>query len=182
MEGVHDLLKLILSLEGRAPAQARPASLDALFRELSMTRPRRPPQEVESLVWSAWSSHPVKEAEQALEAATRAIAREQYDRARRLLDPLLDEYPQWAEAWNKRATLFYLQGRDAESFDDIRRTLELEPRHFGAICGFAQICLRRGERAAALSAFEVALAINPHLSGVHAAVEDLRESLADSLH
>ena len=182
MEGLRELLKLILTLEGRAPARTQPASLDALFRDLSAARPRRPPQEVENLLWSTWSSHPVREAEQALEAATRAIAHEQYDRARRLLDPLLDAYPDWAEAWNKRATLFYLQGRDAESFDDIRRTLELEPRHFGAICGFAQICLRRGERAAALSAFEIALGINPHMGGVHAAVEDLRESLADSLH
>ena len=182
MEGLHALLKLILSLGGRAPARARPTGLDALFRELSAPRPRRSPQEVENLVWSSWASHPVREAEQVLDAATRAIAREQYDRARRLLDPLLDAHPDWAEAWNKRATLFYLQGRDTESLDDIRRTLELEPRHFGAICGFAQICLRRGERAAALSAFEVALDINPHLGGVRAAVEDLRESLADSLH
>jgi Tfp pilus assembly protein PilF len=78
--------------------------------------------------------------------------------------------------------LSYLEGRDVEAFEDVRRVLELEPRHFGAVCSFAQICLRRGDRAAALTAFETALAINPQLGGVRAAIADLRESLAASLH
>lgn len=179
---LDDLLKTIVSLARRKPAATQPAALDSLFRELRAVQPSRSPQEVENAIWSVWASHPDPALERRLELATRAIAREEYDRARRLLDPLVRDQPQWSEAWNKRATLCYLEGRDAECFGAIRRTLELEPRHFGAICGFAQVCLRRGERAAALTAFEVALGINPHLGGVTAAVEDLRETLSASLH
>jgi tetratricopeptide (TPR) repeat protein len=176
------LLKMIVSLGGRRPAPGQPAALDALFRELAAKRPQRPPQEVENEIWATWASHPDRAAGQRLALATRAIASEELARARRLIEPLVDEYPQWSEAWNKRATLADLEARDTECFADIRRTLELEPRHFGAVCGFAQACLRRGERATALTAFEVALTINPHLTGVWPAVHDLRESLSVSIH
>ncbi len=182
MTPVADLLKTIVMLGGRRPESEWSPDLGPLFRELAMTRPRRSPQEIETTIWSAWGSHPDKAIERRLELATRAIAREDFARARGLLDPLVEAFPAWPEPWNKRATLSYLEGRDAECFEDIWRVLQLEPRHFGAICGFAQVCLRRGERAAALTAFEVALAIHPHLDGVRAAVEDLRETLAPSLH
>ena len=90
--------------------------------------------------------------------------------------------PDWAEAWNKRATLYYMLGRDEDSVRDIHRTLELEPRHFGALSGFAQICLRAGDRGSALVAFETALRINPHLNLVQAAVVELNQSFPSYLH
>jgi hypothetical protein len=173
---------LFVALGSRPPAAGQPAAREALFGAVAATRPRRPPQEVENEIWAIWASHPDQAVGQRLELATRAIAREELARARRLIEPLVGEYPHWSEAWNKRATISYLEGRDTECFADIRRTLELEPRHFGAVCGFAQACLRRGERAAALTGFEVALTINPHLTGVWPAVHDLRESLSVSIH
>jgi hypothetical protein len=179
---VDDLLKTIVTVGGRHPETAWSGDLDPLFRQLADPRPRQPPYELENAIWSAWGSHPDKALEQRLELATRAIARRDYFRARRLLDPLIEAWPAWPEPWNKRATLSYLQGRDAECFEDILQVLQREPRHFGAICGFAQVCLRRGERHAALAAFEVALGIHPHLDGVRAAVDDLRETLSPSLH
>jgi hypothetical protein len=179
---VEDLLKTIVTLGGRAPAQEWVPGLGPLFRELAAPRPRRSPQEVENAIWSAWGSHPDPVPQRRLELATRAIARGDYARARRLIDPLIEAWPAWPEPWNKRATLSYLEGRDLDCFEDIVQVLQREPRHFGAICGFAQVCLRRGHRAAALTAFEVALGIHPHLDGVRAAVEDLRETLAPSLH
>lgn len=182
MTTLQDLLRIIASLDGRKPASSQPERLDELFADLRAARPRRPPPEIEESIWALWASHPDEVLQRRLELATGSIAREEYARARRLLDPLVEASPTWAEAWNKRATLHYLAGRDTESFEDIRKALELEPRHFGAVCGFAQICLRRGERAAAMVAFEAALAINPHLTGVRAAVEDLRDSMAASIH
>lgn len=181
MTALQELLKTIVSLRHRPPAPTQPADLDELFRRLTAVAPADAPA-IENEIWAAWARHPDAAIQRRLESATRAIAREEYTRARRLLDPLVRDHPQWAEAWNRRATLSYLEGRDAESFADIERTLQLEPRHFGAICGFAQVCLRRGERGAALTAFEVALAINPHLGGVRAAVEDLQDSLGESVH
>jgi cytochrome c-type biogenesis protein CcmH/NrfG len=72
--------------------------------------------------------------------------------------------------------------RDDESVPDIRRTLELEPRHFGAICGFGQICLRHGNRAAALFAFDAALRINPHLGAVRTVFEELAAETGRTAH
>ena len=181
MTALQELLKTIVSLQERAPAPTQPADLDDLFQRLAAAT-LADARGVENEIWAAWARHPDGSIQRRLESATRAIAREDYPRARQLLDPLVRDQPQWAEAWNRRATLSYLEGRDAESFADIERTLQLEPRHFGAICGFAQVCLRRGERGAALTAFEVALGINPHLSGVRAAVEDLQDSVGESLH
>jgi Flp pilus assembly protein TadD len=83
------------------------------------------------------------------------------------------EHPTWPEAWNKRATLAFIEKRDAECLADIARVLELEPRHFGAVSGFGQICLRRGHLNEARAAFQVALAINPHLQGLREIITDL---------
>jgi tetratricopeptide (TPR) repeat protein len=86
---------------------------------------------------------------------------------------LVEEHPDWAEAWNKRASLAFIEKRDNDSVADIARTLELEPRHFGAILGFAQICLRNGRVSEAKAAFEVALQLNPHIDGLRSIVADL---------
>jgi len=182
MTRTEELLKEIVTLAGSRPDAPWSPSLEGLFLELADPRPPRPAQEVESAIWAAWGSHPERAVSDRLELATRAIARGDYGRARRLLDPLIEAYPAWPEPRNKRATVSYLERRDAECFADLREVLRLEPRHFGAVCGFAQVCLRRGERLAALTAFEAALAIHPHLDSVRAAVDDLRESLSPALH
>ncbi|MDW8469204.1 MAG: tetratricopeptide repeat protein [Burkholderiales bacterium] len=81
--------------------------------------------------------------------------------------------PRWAEAWNKLATLYYMTERDDESVAAIRRTLELEPRHFGALAGLGEILRAHGERESALLAFRRALRLNPHLADVRAALRAL---------
>jgi tetratricopeptide (TPR) repeat protein len=168
-----ETLKLVLELADRWPAASVPRRLDQLFRRLAAAPGARDASEIEGLIWGAWMSHDDANAEEALERAARAIAAREFDEAEAILDELVVAHPDYAEAWNKRATLYFLQRRDAESVADIRRTLELEPRHFGAICGFGQICLRRGERAGALFAFHAALRVNPHLASIRAAVEEL---------
>src|SRR5258708_14106755 len=76
-----------------------------------------------------------------LERATRALAALDFPAAEGILARLVAAHPDFAEAWNKRATLYYMQSRDEESVASINRTLELEPRHYGAISGFPKICL-----------------------------------------
>ncbi|WP_246048192.1 tetratricopeptide repeat protein [Hankyongella ginsenosidimutans] len=98
-----------------------------------------------------------------MQAAIRAMATRDFETARRTCDMLVEQYPLWSEAWNKRATLAYLEDRDPDSIADIQRTLELEPRHFGALSGLGQICLRQGEPDIARLAFAAALHVNPHM-------------------
>jgi tetratricopeptide (TPR) repeat protein len=100
-----------------------------------------------------------------LERATRAIVAADHEVAARILADLTWRAPDFAEAWHKRAALAYMQRHDDASVGAIRRTLELEPRHFGAMCAFAQILVERGERDAAAFAYHAALRLNPHLGG-----------------
>jgi len=175
---VAETLKIILHetwrlpLRGSAPGTRR-ARLAALFRRLQAEPPPPDPHAIEDDIWAIWIAHDDPALETRMQQAIAGIARRQFAEAEALLDRLVADAPDWAEAWNKRATLYYLTRRDAESIADIRRALELEPRHFGAICGFGQICLRHGEIAAAAEAFAAALAINPHLDSVRAVLGQL---------
>ncbi|MBM3570772.1 MAG: tetratricopeptide repeat protein, partial [Alphaproteobacteria bacterium] len=153
--------KLILTLAERRPAANLPRRLDALFGDLAAQAPPQPHHEIEDAIWALWTSHEDPTAAAAMERAITMISRKRHAAAEALFTRMVQDHPDWPEAWNKRATLYYLMGRDDDSIADIHRTLELEPRHFGAICGFAQICLRNGDAQKAIATFEAALAINP---------------------
>jgi tetratricopeptide (TPR) repeat protein len=116
--------------------------------------------------------HPHHAAAQALEAATRDIAARRYDIAETRLTVLLRRAPGFAEAWHKRAALYYLLGRDEECLRDIRRTLELEPRHFAAMLHFAEILLGLDAAPDARFAFRAALSLHPHLPRARQALSD----------
>jgi tetratricopeptide (TPR) repeat protein len=177
-----ETLKLIVALSERRPSAALPKRLVALFKQLAATSDPLEASATEDLIWGLWMQHGKVDAEDKLDQATRAIAARDFDTAEGLLDELVVEEPEFAEAWNKRATLYFLLKRDADSLEDIRRTLTLEPRHFGAICGFAQICLRHDERVAAMFAFDAALRINPHLASVRAAMAQLAAQGGKTVH
>ena len=155
-----EILKLISSYRIRRPARASPL-LDALFRQLARCTSAEATA-TEERIWDVWMHHPHRAA--ARELATGDIAARRYDIAETRLTRLIRRAPDFAEAWHKRAALYYLLGRDEECLRDIRRTLELEPRHFGAMLHFAEIL--RSARAPADAGFAVltARSIHPHLT------------------
>ncbi len=73
--------------------------------------------------------------------------------------------------------MHFLLGNYADSVADVDVTLDLEPRHFGALSGLGQIELQQGDPEAALSAFEAALQVHPHLPGTRELIRQLRRSL-----
>lgn len=170
MTSTDTILALIAGRRERRPAAAFPA-LDQLFRRLAACA-HAEAAETEDRIWRVWMDHPHRAAAHALELATRDIAARRYDIAETRLTALLRSATRFAEAWHKRATLYYLAGRDDECLHDICRTLELEPRHFAAMLHFAEIVLGEGAGAEARFAFRAALSLNPHL-------ERAREALAD---
>ena len=165
-----EILGLIAGRRERRPARDLPA-LAQLFRRLSACTSVEAP-DTEDRIWGAWMHHPHRAAAAALDAATRDIAAKRYDIAETRLTLLLRSAPQYAEAWHKRATLYYLLGRDAECLHDIRRTLELEPRHFAAMLHFAEILLGDGRAEGARFSFAAALTLNPHLPRARDALSD----------
>ena len=177
-----ECLKLVLSLDTMKPGPSQPKRLDALFRDLARFKPHQPAYELQDLIWAVWTNHEDDYADEAMEQVINAIAVKDYDIAHLVLDALVDARPEWAEAWNKRATLHFIRGDDAYAVADVMETLKREPRHFGALSGFAQICLRHAREAEALIAFEAALAINPHLDGVAALVAEMHANGGRVLH
>ena len=178
----EETLKLIITWKERRPAETLPTHLEKLFQTLAAAMPLKDAYEVEDLIWEAWTECRDSAAAAAMRQAISSIAKQEFEEAENVLNTLIQEQPRWAEAWNKRATLFFLQGRDLKSIQDINRTLELEPRHFGAMSGFAQICLRNNDHSSALIAFETALSINPHLAAVKATIEMLKRNSRPRMH
>lgn len=170
LKSQDDILGLIAGRRTRRPARTLPF-LDELFRRLACCQPAQA-DETEDLIWNVWMDHPHDAAARALDLATRDIAARRYDIAETRLTQLLRRAPDFAEAWHKRATLYYLLGRDRECLHDIGRTLELEPRHFAAMLHFAEILLGVGAPAEARFAFYAALTVHPHLPRARQALAD----------
>jgi tetratricopeptide (TPR) repeat protein len=156
------ILSLISSYRLRRPAREC-AFLDALFRRLARCAAVEAVQ-TEERIWDVWMHHPHSGAARELDLATSDIAARRYDIAETRLTRLLRRAPDFAEAWDKRAALYYLVGRDRECLHDLARTLELEPRHFGAMLHFAEIRLSLHALEEARFALGAARAIHPHLT------------------
>jgi tetratricopeptide (TPR) repeat protein len=161
-------------LDARSPHPSIPKRLTSLFRDLSAEQPPREPFETEDLIWAIWSDHEEDAAAQQMERAIQAMARKRYDDAEAILDRLVKDYPAWAEAWNKRATLYFILDQDDSALVDIGQALDLEPRHFGALSGLGMICERNGEPEAATFAYGRALVIHPHLDGIRLRLQELQ--------
>jgi tetratricopeptide (TPR) repeat protein len=170
---VDPVFQLILEVPTHKPGPGLPSRLNALFEELSATDPARPVEEIEGQIWALWISHEERVAEETMAAAIEAMESGALQKAKPLLDHLIKKYPDWAEAWNKRATLAYIEKRDADSLRDIEQTLRREPRHFGAISEFGNICLRHGRLNEARAAFQIALSFNPHMEELRDMLENL---------
>ena len=156
--------------------------LDALFDRLRSPASQRARAETEQRIWAIWCSHENSDAATALKSVIDAFEFGDLEGAGATLDDLIQRWPDWAEPWNKRATLRFVQEHDADSLDDIVCTLEREPRHFGALSGFGQICLRAGDYTSALLVFERVLVIDPSLNDVQKAVGVLRKQAQPTIH
>ena len=166
----NSILALIACRRARRPARNL-LVLGKLFEQLACCGLAEATQ-TEERIWDVWMHHPHRAAAEVLELATRDIAARRYDIAETRLARLLRSAPDFAEAWHKRAALYYLLGRDAECLHDIGRTLELEPRHFAAMLHFAEILLGEGAHADACFAFRAALSLHPHLPRAREALSD----------
>jgi tetratricopeptide (TPR) repeat protein len=109
--------------------------------------------------------------------AKAAMEAQKVDVAIKLLDAVIKLRPEYVEAWNRRATLYYLKNDYTHSLEDIRQVLIREPRHFGALAGLGMIMQEIGDEKRALEAFRKALAVNPHLEKVPELVKTLTEKV-----
>lgn len=154
-----------------APSEMRAEQLDVLFAELHKPGVQSDP--LVERIWALWSASDSPTAEVLLTQATTAIRDGAPAEALSILNRLIGANPDFAEAWNKRATLYFMMKRDDAALADIDKVLDLEPRHFGALAGKGMILERQKKYTAARAAFEDALAMNPNLEDVKAALKEL---------
>jgi len=168
------LLLALLLPWGPATADQSDPRLDVLFERLHALDNEAVAAEVTRRIWQIWRAHDNALVEEVMERGARALSSNRLSRAERYFDQVVQMAPAYAEGWNQRATVRYLRGRFAQSAADIRRTLILEPRHFGALSGLGLVYMELGRDGAARDAFRRALAINPHLAGARQNLELLK--------
>lgn len=161
------------------PARARQGDprLEELFTRLKAAPSAADAAPVEQAIWAIWIEAGDAGKDALMVRGTEALSRRDYLAARESLDALVRQAPDFAEAWNKRATLHFATGDYRASVEDIQATLRLEPRHFGALSGLGLIYLAIDRPEAATRSFEAALAIHPNLPGAKAHVEMLKERI-----
>jgi tetratricopeptide (TPR) repeat protein len=169
------LLVGLLLLSAVAGARQDDPRLDTLFEQLKAASGPAEAAPIEAGIWALWRETPVAVDAALMSRAEAAIQRRDYTDAMEALDLLVAREADFAEAWNKRATVRYLIGDYRGSVEDIRRTLVLEPRHFGALSGLGLIYAAIDEPEAAIRSFRAALAIHPFLLGAKSHIEMLEK-------
>jgi tetratricopeptide (TPR) repeat protein len=180
MRSVWALLLVLLLAFPEAVARAdsttsQPTELDSLFGKLRDPAIGSDAMRVEREIWDNWLHQGSDAENKALAAATLTMNVGDFKSADTLLTELVTTSPNFVEAWNKRATLYFLMQRYDDSLADIVKTLDLEPRHFGALAGRGMIYQRLGRDADALAAYKDALSVNPIMPGARMAVKELEK-------
>lgn len=173
------VLSSIMSLTATLPAQALDARnisppadaplaaisntdrLDGYFTQLKRTRDPAVAGELTAKIWAVWNDSGSATVNLLMQWATEAMNGQKYSPALDFLDQAIALKPDYAEAWNKRATLHYHAGNYKKSMEDIAHVLTLEPRHFGALSGMATILEETGKDEAAMKVWERLLDIYP---------------------
>ena len=166
---------VLLSYSLASPADQKDPALDSLFDRLATTSSAEEASDISNEIWQRWSANDDPDVSQLMEIGIRALNYSTYRKALRSFDRIIEMAPQFAEAWNKRATLYYHIREYRRSIDDIKETLRLEPRHFGAWSGLGLVSLAQENYPGALVAFKKALSINPHIPNIRRYVQKLED-------
>jgi tetratricopeptide (TPR) repeat protein len=132
---------------------------------------------IENRIWAIWLASGSDTANLLMGRVKTAMEAKDFELAIRLLNAIIDMRPDFIEAWNRRATLYYMRKDFTRAIGDIREVLAREPRHFGALAGLGIILQEFGDDKRALDAFRRALAIHPHLERVPDMVKRLSDKI-----
>ena len=155
----------------------RSKNLDFLFEALKAAPDADSAKLVEGRIWALWLASGSDTADLLMSRVKTAIEGKDNTLAIELLSAVIGLKPEYVEAWNRRATLYFANKDYSRSLGDIRQVLAREPRHFAALSGLGIIMQEFGEDKLALEAFRRALAVNPHLPKIPEFVKTLTEKV-----
>jgi tetratricopeptide (TPR) repeat protein len=136
--------------------------LNNLFNQLEKVNNPKSAVLLEKRIWSIWNEHPTNNnLTERLEFGTELMEYGNYSYALKVFDNIIVTDPKWSEAWNKRATVYFLMSQFTNSLDDIDKVLNIEPRHFGALSGQARIFIKLQKYEKAIKSIERALKFYP---------------------
>jgi tetratricopeptide (TPR) repeat protein len=161
----------------RAQRGDRSQNLDFLFEALKAAPDSTSAKAVEERIWAVWIVAGGDTANLLMTRVKTAVEAKNLDLALQLLNAMVQIKPDYVEAWNRRATIYFMRKDYSRSLADIQQILAREPRHFGALSGLGLILQELGENKRALDIYRRALAIHPHLPRV----PDLIKSLAEKV-
>ena len=152
-------------------------NLEFLLGALKVAPDETSAKAIEDRIWALWQASGSDTVDLLMTRVKQASDAGNYDLALRLLDAIIEIRPQFVEAWNRRATIFFLKKDYSDSLSDIEHVLTKEPRHFGALAGLGTILEEVGDDKHALEAYRKALAVHPHLKGVAEHVKALTDKV-----
>ena len=167
-------LAITFGVATSASARQDDTRLDKLFDTLQTTTSEYEAQIVTARIWELWFQSGRPDLDNLLALGSEALNRGDFKEALDRFSGVIAEDPDFAEGWNRRATLYFMMGEYEASIADIESTLALEPRHFGALSGLGLVNIRLERIDAAIKAFEAALEVNPHLPGARQNIRLLR--------
>ena len=165
----------LLACSLASPADQDDPALNGLFERLAVTTSDEEASNITREIWQRWTAIDDPAVSQLMQIGIRALNYSTYRRALQSFDRVIEMAPEFAEGWNKRATLYYHIKEYRRSIDDIKETLRLEPRHFGAWSGLGLVSVAQENYSGALTAFKKALSINPHMSNIRRYVQKLED-------
>jgi len=159
------------------PKVDRAHNIDFLFQALKAAPDDETARLIEGRIWALWLVSGSDTTDLLMSRARTAIEQNDSDLAIQILDAIIELKPDYAEAWNRRATLYFEKHDYGRAMGDIAQVLAREPRHFGALTGLGMILEDIGDNKRALEAFRRALEVDPRLERVPEIVKSLTEKV-----
>ena len=155
--------------------------LNKLFNDLLISN-NKTSSEIEQKIWKLWSTHPKdKELTLMLAKGSDALNNNLFIEAIDIFTNVINLDPNWAEAWNKRATVLYMIGEYQKSQNDINKVLELENRHFGALAGQGLVNIKLKNYEKAIKSYKKALKIYPSMRSPEIMIKQIEALIKQDL-
>ena len=153
--------------------QARAKILSDLYEQLAKSADAATAGPIAEAIQRVWFYSGSDTTDLLMMRAQKAISEKKLDLAITMLDAIVELHPDFAEGWNRRAYAYFLKDDYERALGDIRRTLALEPKHFKALEGMANILRQLNNKKTALEALKKLIEIHPTAEGVKAAIDEL---------
>ena len=174
------LITVLIFLSLQTFVKADQKNLDLLFQKLKKENNQNIARAIEDQIWELWTTHNSDSSlTQMMSYGIILMNNRNYDEANRIFTNIINADPDWAEGWNKRATVYYYQKKYRLSQADIDKVIELENRHFGALSGQGMVQIKLDNLEKALESYKKVLEIYPSNKAAQTLVDEIEQTIKE---